>query len=173
MLRQRRVSWLNAPKNRVHTHDGEIKIIYIYIWYISVTWVSTWNWPANLYGRVEKQRYILSLLLSLTTLSHLHKLCHDHDRRTVNEFKPVVTNFNTLSQMPLKSRDSSVGIALGYGLGDRGSRVRFLAGAGNHSLHHGVQNSSGAHPASYSMGTRGSFPRGKAAGAWSLSPTSI
>jgi hypothetical protein len=27
--------------------------------------------------------------------------------------------------------DSSVGIALGYGLDDRGSRVRFLAGAGN------------------------------------------
>jgi hypothetical protein len=29
------------------------------------------------------------------------------------------------------SRDSSVGIALGYGLDDRGSRVRFLAWAGN------------------------------------------
>jgi hypothetical protein len=60
---------------------------------------------------------------------------------------------------------SSVGIALGYGLDDRGSRVRFPAGAGNLSLFHRVQNSSGAHPASYPMGTRGSFPRGKAAGA--------
>jgi hypothetical protein len=57
-----------------------------------------------------------------------------------------------------QSRDSSVGIALGYGLDDRGSRVRFLAGAGNFSLHHRVQNGSGAHPASYPMGTRGSFP---------------
>jgi hypothetical protein len=54
-----------------------------------------------------------------------------------------------------KSRDSSVGIALGYGLDDRGSRVRFTAGAGNFSLHHRVQNGSGAHPASYPMGTRG------------------
>jgi hypothetical protein len=63
-------------------------------------------------------------------------------------------------------RDSSVGIALGYGLDDRGSRVRFPAGAGNFSLHHRVQNGSGAHPASSSpMGTRGSFPGGKAAGA--------
>jgi hypothetical protein len=44
-------------------------------------------------------------------------------------------------------------------------RVRFLAGAGNFSLNHRVQNSSGPHPASYSMGTRGSFPGGKAAGA--------
>jgi hypothetical protein len=38
------------------------------------------------------------------------------------------------------SRDSSVGIALGYGLDDRGSRVRFPAGAGNFSLHQRVQN---------------------------------
>jgi hypothetical protein len=36
----------------------------------------------------------------------------------------------------MKSCDSSVGIALGYGLDDRGSRVRFLAGAGNFSHHH-------------------------------------
>jgi hypothetical protein len=33
----------------------------------------------------------------------------------------------------MKSRDNSLGIALGYGLDDRGSRVRFLAGAGNFS----------------------------------------
>jgi hypothetical protein len=67
----------------------------------------------------------------------------------------------------LKSRDSSVGIGLSYGLDDRGSSVRFQAGAGNFSLHHRVQNGSGAHPA-YPMGTGGSFPGGKAAGTWSL-----
>jgi hypothetical protein len=65
----------------------------------------------------------------------------------------------------VKSRDSSVGIALDYGLDDRGFRVRFLAWAGNFSLHQCVQNGSGAHPASYPTGTRGSFPGGKAAGA--------
>jgi hypothetical protein len=54
----------------------------------------------------------------------------------------------------------SVGIALGYGLDDRSSRVRFPAGAGNFSLYHRVQNGSGAHPASCPMCTRGSFPRG-------------
>jgi hypothetical protein len=64
-----------------------------------------------------------------------------------------------------KSPDSPVVIALGYELDDRGSRVRFPAGAGKFSLHYRVQNGSGAHPASYPMGTRGSFPRGKAAGA--------
>jgi hypothetical protein len=63
------------------------------------------------------------------------------------------------------SPDSLVGTALGYGQDDGGSRVRFPVGAGNFSLHHRVQNGSGAHPASYPMGTRGSFPGGKAAGA--------
>jgi hypothetical protein len=65
-----------------------------------------------------------------------------------------------------KSRVSSVGIALSYGLDYRGSRVRLPAGAGNSSLHHRVQNGSGVHLASYSTSTRGSFPSGKAAGAW-------
>jgi hypothetical protein len=62
-------------------------------------------------------------------------------------------------------RDSSVGIALGYGLDDGGSRVRFPAGAGNFSLHHRIQNASGAYPASYPIGTRGAVPGGKVAGA--------
>jgi hypothetical protein len=62
-----------------------------------------------------------------------------------------------------KSHDSPVGIALGYGLDDRSSRVRFPAETGN--FNHRVQNGSGAHPASYPMGTRGSFPGGKAVGA--------
>jgi hypothetical protein len=52
-----------------------------------------------------------------------------------------------------------------YGLDDRGSRVRFPAWAGNFSLHYRVQNGSGAHPASYPMGTKGSFLVVKAAGA--------
>jgi hypothetical protein len=64
----------------------------------------------------------------------------------------------------VNSRESSVDIALGYGLDDLSSRVRFPAGAGNFSLHHRVQTGSGDNPASYPMGTRGSFPGGKAAG---------
>jgi hypothetical protein len=42
---------------------------------------------------------------------------------------------------------SSVGIALGYGLDVRSSRVRFPAGDVNFSLHRHVQNGSGARPA--------------------------
>jgi len=55
-------------------------------------------------------------------------------------------------------------LSLVYWLDDRGSRIRFPAGAGNFSLHHRVQNGSGAHPVSYPMGTPGSFLGGKAPG---------
>jgi len=54
---------------------------------------------------------------------------------------------------------------LGYGLDDRGFRVRFPVGAGNLSLHHRVQNGSRTRPASYPVVTRVSFPGIKAAGA--------
>jgi len=65
----------------------------------------------------------------------------------------------------------NVGIALGYGLDDWGSWVLLPAGAANSSLHHRIQNGSGAHPDP--MGTRGTFPGAKAAGAWSWPLTSI
>jgi hypothetical protein len=72
-----------------------------------------------------------------------------------------------------KSHDRSVSRALGYGLDEQGSRVRFPAGAGNLSLHHRVQTGFGAHPTTYPMGTRGSFPGGKEAGVWSWQLTFI
>jgi hypothetical protein len=73
----------------------------------------------------------------------------------------------------LIKKDGSVGIALGYVLDDRGSRVRLPAGAGIFSLQYRIQNGSGDHPASYPVGTRGSFSGGKAAGAWSWPLASI
>jgi hypothetical protein len=54
-----------------------------------------------------------------------------------------------------KNRDRSVGMATGYGLDDWGPSFRFSVGAGNFCLHHRVQNGSGAHSASYPMGTGG------------------
>jgi hypothetical protein len=53
------------------------------------------------------------------------------------------------------------------------SEVRVPVGTGNFSLHHRVQTGSGAHPASYAVGTRGSFSGGKAAEPWSWPLTSI
>jgi hypothetical protein len=67
------------------------------------------------------------------------------------------------------------GIAQRYGAGLRagGSRFRVSAGVEYFSLSHRVQTGSGAHPASYPMGIRVSFPGGKASGAWSWPLTSI
>jgi hypothetical protein len=71
----------------------------------------------------------------------------------------------TFTFLVYENRDSSVGIALGYRLDDRRSRVRFPAEAGNFSIHQRVQNDSGPHQASYPMGTRSSFPGDEAVGA--------
>ena len=57
-------------------------------------------------------------------------------------------------------RDSSVGIATGYGLDGPGIQSRWRA-----RFSAPVQTGPGAYPASYTMGT-GSFPAVKAAGAW-------
>jgi hypothetical protein len=62
-----------------------------------------------------------------------------------------------------RSRDSSAGIATGYGMGDREVRVR-VEGK-KFSLLHVVQTGSGAHPDSNPMGTVGSFPGNKETGA--------
>jgi hypothetical protein len=58
---------------------------------------------------------------------------------------PCIINLGTR-----RTCDSSVCIALGYGLDNWGSMVRFPERAGYFFLHC-VQNGSGAHPASYSM----------------------
>jgi hypothetical protein len=55
------------------------------------------------------------------------------------------------------SHDSSVGITLGYGQDDRGSRARFPARAGDFSLHHRVQNGL---PILLSNGYQGLIPWG-------------
>jgi hypothetical protein len=60
------------------------------------------------------------------------------------------------------SRVSSVSIVSDHGLEDRAIGVRSPAGAKNFSSSLFVQTSSGAHPASCTMGTGGPFPGAKA-----------
>jgi hypothetical protein len=62
----------------------------------------------------------------------------------------------------LWSRDSAVGITMSYGMEGPDS---ILGSAMFFSLLHSIQTETETHPASYSMGTGGSFPGGKAAGA--------
>jgi hypothetical protein len=64
----------------------------------------------------------------------------------------------------MMTQGSSVDIATGYGLDDRTSGVRLLARARKFFLLHHVQTGPGAHPASYTIATGGSFPGCKVAG---------
>jgi hypothetical protein len=65
--------------------------------------------------------------------------------------------------MYLTSCGSSSSIVSDYGLDDWAIEVRSPTGAEDFSSSPCVQTGSGAHPASYPpMGTRGSFPGGKA-----------
>jgi hypothetical protein len=72
--------------------------------------------------------------------------------------------------MLLGSQDSSVGIEMSYGLDGLGS---IPSRGRDFSLHHSVDAGSGAHPASYTMSIKGSFPGNKATGEWSSPLTSI
>jgi hypothetical protein len=61
-----------------------------------------------------------------------------------------------------------------YSDGLRAGRLGFDSRQGeDFSFLHRAQAGSGAHPASYTMGTAGSFPGGKTAAAWSWLLTSI
>jgi hypothetical protein len=64
----------------------------------------------------------------------------------------------------IRSRDSSVNIATGYGLEDGEVGVRVPVGQESLLLHV-VQTGSGVHPTSYTMGTGVSFLGDKAIGA--------
>jgi len=64
------------------------------------------------------------------------------------KFNFYISNLTAL----VKGRDSSVSIVTRYGLNGPGIEIRWWAG-----FSAPVQNSPGAHPASYTMGT-GSFP---------------
>jgi hypothetical protein len=68
------------------------------------------------------------------------------------------------------SRDRAVGMATGYGLDDGGVGVRVPVGSRIFFM--SSRPVPGAHRASCPVGTGGSFPRGKAVGAWSWPFTS-
>jgi hypothetical protein len=106
-----------------------------------------WSIRRKICVKNSTQNFFIVLILSPITLS-----CSFISGMRQREFKYRTLTAKCKSLLHYlsskKSRDSSVGIELGYRLGDRGSRVWFPAGAGNFSLHHRVQNGSGVHPPS-------------------------
>jgi hypothetical protein len=76
--------------------------------------------------------------------------------------KSAFTSTNIITSV---SRDSSVGIALGYGLDDRVLGFDSRQGLGIFLFITTSRTALGPTPTSYPMGTRGSFLEGKAAGA--------
>jgi hypothetical protein len=81
----------------------------------------------------------------------LNEKGHDFFRLLFRHLHKDTEDKLALVQYDRLTLSNSVGIALGYGMDDRGSRFRFPAGAGNFSLNHSIQNGSEAHPASYPM----------------------
>jgi hypothetical protein len=99
------------------------------------------------------------------------KVCEnvDNENTESNYFVPFHINANsnkTEMKFMLGLLTVLTGIAQWYRAGLRAgrSRVRVPAGAGNFSLHHCDQTSSGAHLSSYQTGTRRFCPWGKNAG---------
>jgi hypothetical protein len=145
---------------------------------IVISWVSLMRFAAITLCLASQQVFIV-IVISLSTQSGNFRI---HPRTfVVHLFLTCIgLNVETLWDVTFlwyillcRSRDISVGIASGYGLDDRMIGVRFPAEVGNFSLHHRVQTGSGTHPASYPMGTRGSFLGNKAAGALSWPLASI
>jgi hypothetical protein len=88
--------------------------------------------------------------------------------------KPSMHKISGMTILVPPLRWKGVGIAQSVQRRARGwmARVRFQA-VQDYSVLCSVQTDSGVHPASYPVGTGGSFPGGKAAGPWSWPLTSI
>jgi hypothetical protein len=84
------------------------------------------KWPSN---RMVERCMCIRNYPAIQTVSQLSKV--------ISFFLKLKENIFWILWARNGSRDSSVGIALGYGLNDRGSRVRFPVGTGNSSLHWG------------------------------------
>jgi hypothetical protein len=108
------------------------------LWYFSAIW------DLRVIVTTELLTYLLTCLLTYL-LTYLRSFSF-----------PVISCHPNFSFCHIAQRYSS-------GLRAGGSVVRVPAGAGNFSLHHRVQTVSGAYPASYPMGTKGSLPGSKAA----------
>jgi hypothetical protein len=102
--------------------------------------------------------------LSLHWIVVMVGFCTHGNELSLHTIKNVSSSWRTYHHYTQMSRNSSVRIAMGFR-----ARDRFPAG-GKFSLLHRVHTGSGAHQASYPMGTGDPFTGDKADGAWSSPP---
>jgi hypothetical protein len=144
---------------------------------IAILWVSLVSSAAITLYVASQQVFIVASIyfVIISVRKRLDTPSYNTNTNTSEQvWRPRIVVFDLHTRGPhFEFWEGPVGIALSYGLDDRGPGVRLPTGAENFSLSHRVQDDSGAHPASYPMSTRGSFPGGKAAGSWSGPLTSI
>jgi hypothetical protein len=124
---------------------------------------SSWTLAALSWRTVFAQHRYDFIVLHLQVVYAMPN-CTDWGKNEITVYVRPAINWHLLA--PSVRRDSSVGVATRL-------RVRWLGNRGSipgrdrdFSCLHNVQTGSGAHPASYSMSTRGFFPGVKATGAW-------
>jgi hypothetical protein len=129
--------------------------------------------------------FLMTYCVSKKTVIYQHRaLVHTRDRTlyfsalgwTVTSFaQSVYVTHEGFWYFDLYTLYMGAGIAQWHSAGLQAGWLEFWVstGARNFSPHHCVQTGSGAHPASYPMGTTGSFHGDKAARAWSWPLTSI
>jgi hypothetical protein len=122
--------------------------------------------------------YIMSSGNTIFCFTHPPTKCTTHNLQTSSNIR---TKYKYMSLYKTSSFSDSLTLHLQLNLKRTGiaqwysdelrvgwSEVQVPAGAArNFSIHYRVQTGSGAHPGSCPMGSRGSFPRGKVAEAWS------
>jgi hypothetical protein len=120
-------------------------------------------------GSVCGQVYKLTSEVSISDLNFNHVTYYFYvvkrinTNKTQNHCLEYLRFILLISINAARSRVSSGSIVSDYGLDDRAIGVRSPAGAKDFSSSLCVQTGSGAHPASYPMGTGGPFPGGKSA----------
>jgi hypothetical protein len=153
------------PSTYQSGRDGKIKSVHKWR-YLPLTFsmrVSTdifWilPWEALKQKKLSHTAIVLDTIhrvLNINKISGVYYIptCSKYADTTTPVIYWLTYKFRTLS-VPISS-DSSVNIATAYGLDRRG----LIPSRGKRfSLLHSVQTGSGAHPASYPMGTAGPFP---------------
>jgi hypothetical protein len=127
--------WTVFIRFRIQFCDG-LQRTFVFHKRREISWPAEWLLPPQ-EGPCSAELFHLNITCYLHITPH-----HMPSSMTLKMTRlPIFSCMLHVQQIPnyhrlMRNRDSSVGIALSYGLDDQDSRVRFPAGAVNSSLHH-------------------------------------